>query len=117
MKIFKYILFLSILSGIFLVIYRQSDKTGFRRWWISFKTAAFIAAIVAGLIPTSTEVIEPDVPNNLTSIERVFSNQELDSLDANDPQVILAKEVPNLGELGKFGPGSKAKGRARQNAP
>jgi hypothetical protein len=29
MKILKSIVFLSILSGIFLVIYRQSDKKGF----------------------------------------------------------------------------------------
>ena len=55
MKILKYIVFLSILSGIFLVIYRQSDTTGLKRWWISFKTAAFIAAILAGLISPSTK--------------------------------------------------------------
>jgi hypothetical protein len=63
MKVLKYILFLSILSGIFLVIYRQSDKKGFRRWCIHFKTAVFVAAILAGLICPSTEAIESDVAN------------------------------------------------------
>ena len=37
------------------------------------------------------EAIEPDVPNNSTSIERVFSNQELDSLDDPNSQVVLVK--------------------------
>ena len=32
MKILKYLIFLSILCVIFSVIYRQSDKSGFRRW-------------------------------------------------------------------------------------
>ena len=91
MKILKYIVFLSILSGIFLVIYRQSDKKGFRRWWISFKMAAFIAATLASLITPSTEVIETYVPNNSPSTETVLSNQEFYSLEENDRQVILAK--------------------------
>lgn len=84
-------MFLSILSGIFLVIYRQSDKKGFRRWWISFKMAAFIAATLAGLITPSTEVIEAYVPNNSFSTETVLSNQEFYSLEENDRHVILAK--------------------------
>ena len=53
--------------------------------------AAFIAAILAGLIPPSTEAIEPDVFNNSPSIERVLSNQECNSLEKNDRQVILVK--------------------------
>lgn len=57
MKILKYIMFLSILSGLFLVIYRQSEKKGFRRWWISFRMAAFIAAILAGLIPDQVQAV------------------------------------------------------------
>lgn len=49
--------------------------------------------------------------------EKVLSDDEIESLTSNTEQIILAKEVPNSGELGKFGPGSKGKGRARQNAP
>ena len=64
MKILKYIIFLSILSGIFFVIYRQSDEKGFDRWWRSFKIAGLIAASAAGLIPGSTEAKEP--PSNLS---------------------------------------------------
>jgi hypothetical protein len=55
---------------------------------MSFKMAAFIAAILAGLIPINVEAIELDVPNNSSSIETVFSNQEFNSLGE---QVILAK--------------------------
>jgi putative component of toxin-antitoxin plasmid stabilization module len=73
MKILRYLIFLSILSGIFFVIYRQSDKKGFRKWWISFRMAAFIAAILAGLIPNPVEASETYIPSNSSSIsiERV----------------------------------------------
>jgi hypothetical protein len=91
MKILKYIIFVSILSSLFFLVYRQSDKTGFRRWWMSFKMSAFIAAILAGLIPSNVEAIELDVPNNSPSIETVFSNQEFNSLGEDSQQVILAK--------------------------
>ena len=43
MKIFKYIVFLSILTIIFFVIDQQSDEKGFLRWSISFKIAVLIA--------------------------------------------------------------------------
>ena len=78
MKILKYIIFISILSSLFFVIYRQSDKKGFRRWQISFKTAVLIAASVAGLIPVNSEAIEPPGNNN-----------------PDDGQVILAKADGN----------------------
>jgi hypothetical protein len=57
----------------FFVIYRQSDKKGFRKWWISFRMAAFIAAILAGLIPNPVEASETYIPSNSSSIsiERV----------------------------------------------
>lgn len=58
MKILRYLIFLSILSGIFFVIYRQSDENGFRRWWISFKIAVLIAASAAGLVSESAEAKE-----------------------------------------------------------
>lgn len=91
MKIFKYTIFLSILIGIFFVVYRQSDKKGFYKLWVSLKTATLIAAVLAGLITNPVEAIEPDVPNNSTSIERVLSNQELDSLDDLNSRVVLVK--------------------------
>ena len=73
-------MFLSILSGLFLVIYHQSDDKGLGRWWRSFKISILAAAIGAGLIPPSTEAIEPDVSNNSPSIERVILNQKQESL-------------------------------------
>jgi hypothetical protein len=72
MKILRYIILISSFSGIFLLVYRQSDKTSFPKWSMSFKTAAFIAAILAGLIPNPVKQIELDVPTNLPSISRVI---------------------------------------------
>lgn len=89
MKIFKYIVFISILSGIFFVIYRQSDEKGFRKWWISFKIAVLIAASAAGLIPANTEAIEPPANNNQIYQERLLSEQEFNSFEDNNGQVIL----------------------------
>ena len=60
MKIFKYIVFLSVLTGIFSLIYRQLNEKGLRKLRISFKTAVLVAAIVAGLIPVSTKAVEFD---------------------------------------------------------
>ena len=91
MKVLKYIIFLSILSGIFFLIYRQSDDKGFRKWWTSLRMAVLIAAILAGLIPNRVEAIEPRVSNNSPSIETVLSNQELDSLDNPNSRIILVK--------------------------
>ena len=91
MKILRYLIFLSILSGIFFLIYRQSDEKGFRRWWTSLKMATIIAAILAGLIPSPVQAIEPHVSNNSPSIERTLSNKELDLLDDPNSQAILVK--------------------------
>ena len=67
MKSLKYLLFLSILGGIFIRVYRQSDKKGFRRWWVCFKIAAQIAAGLVGLIPVCAQANENDFPNNSSS--------------------------------------------------
>jgi len=84
MKILRYIIFLSILSSIFFVIYRQSDEKGFRRWWISFKTAVLFAASVAGLIPLNTEAIESPGNNNQVYQERLLSDQKVILVKAGD---------------------------------
>ena len=84
MKILRYIIFLSILSGIFFVIYRQSDEKGFRRWWISFKTAVLFAASAAGLIPLNTEAIESPGNNNQVYQERLLSDQKVILVKAGD---------------------------------
>jgi hypothetical protein len=107
MKILKYIIFLSILSGIFFVVYHQSDKKGFGRVWMSLKMAAIIAAILAGLIPASTEAIEPSVNNNQVVHERVIGDREFNSLEDNDRHVILAK----TGDSAPSGPTSTGRGQ------
>ena len=83
MKIFKYIVFLSVLTGIFFLIYRQLNEKDLRKLWISFKTAVLVAAIVAGLIPVNTEAVEFD--------RKLYQD--------NDQKVILAK---NSGEVDAF---------------
>jgi hypothetical protein len=77
MKILRYLIFLSILSSIFFVIYRQSDQKGFRRWLISFKAAVLFAASAAGLIPLNTEAIESPGNNNQVYQERLLSDQKV----------------------------------------
>ena len=84
MKIFGYLIFLSILSGIFVLIYRQSDEKGFRRWWISFKIAVLTAAIAAGLIPLNTEAIESLGNNNQVYQERLLSDQKVSLVKTGD---------------------------------
>jgi hypothetical protein len=91
MRIFKYIVFISNLSGIFFVIYLYSDKKGFRRWWTSFKTAIIFSAIAVGLIPVNSEAIEPPGNNNQVYQERLLSDQEFNSFEDNDQKVILVK--------------------------
>jgi hypothetical protein len=91
MKILKYIIFLSILSGIFFVVYHQSDKKGFGRVWMFLKMAAVIAAILAGLIPANTEAIKPAGNNTQVYQERLLSEQEFNSFEDNNGQVLLAK--------------------------
>jgi hypothetical protein len=53
--------------------------------------AAFMAAILAGLIPTLAEAIKPPGNNNQVYHERLLSEQEFNSFEDNDGQVILAK--------------------------
>ena len=74
MKLLRYIIFVSILGSVFIIVYRQSDEKGLRRWWRCFKMAVIFAAIAAGLIPNSVEASEPYVPNNSPSTERVVKS-------------------------------------------
>ena len=77
MKIFRYLTFISILSGIFFIIYQKSDEKGLRKLWTSFKIAIYIAAVLAGLITTPAEAIEPPANNNQVYHERLLNDQEV----------------------------------------
>lgn len=89
MKILKYIIFLSILSRIFFVIYRKSDKRGFRKWMISFKTAVLFSATAAGLMPVNTDAIEPPGNNNQVYQERLLSDQEFNSFEDKNQKLLI----------------------------
>ena len=91
MKIFRYLIFISILCGIFFVIYQKCDEKGFRRWRTSFKTAIIFSAIAAGLITVNTKAIEPTGNNNQVYQERLLSDQEFNSFEDNHYKVILVK--------------------------
>lgn len=70
MKILRYLIFLSILSGICFGIYRQSDEKSFRRWWISLKIVVLIAASITGLVSESAEAKRVRVKFKLTKQEQ-----------------------------------------------
>ena len=50
MKFFRYLIFISVLTSLFVLIYKKSDKTGFKRWQSAFKTAFVTAAVVSGVV-------------------------------------------------------------------
>ena len=94
MKLFKYSIFLLILFGIFVVVYRNCNKKGFRRLFVSIKLAIIIAAILSGLIGENAEAVEHYGTTINPSMERVLSNEEFNLLDE---QVILVKAEGNPG--------------------
>ena len=91
MKIFRYLIFFSILCGIFFVIYQQCDEKGFRKWRTCFKAAVIIAASAANLMPVNIDAIEPPGNNNQVYQERLLSDQEFNSFEDKDQKVILVK--------------------------
>lgn len=98
MKGLKFLTFLSVLGGIFLIINYNSHHRGFYGICKSFKMAVLVATIISGLIsyPVGAEEIEYYFPNNSSAMEKVLlSNQEFNSLDDKNLQVILAKSKVN----------------------
>lgn len=106
MKNFRYLIFISILSSVFVGLYRQSEKTGFRRFWTSFKGATVIAAILAGLLPNPAPM-EASENRPSTSIERLVGTprcgfkpdpnqsqptKQIVSLISEDPGLVRAAE-------------------------
>ena len=77
------------MCSIFFVIFRQSDKKGFYRWSISFKTAITFSAIAAGLIVP----VNPELLGNNSQVyqERLLSDQEFNLFENNDQRVIFVK--------------------------
>jgi hypothetical protein len=91
MKLLKFVIFLSSLGSIFLIVYHNSDNKGLRRVRISFRTAIIIASSLASLSSKGAEATEFSVRNSQVVHERLVSNQEFNSLEENDRQVILVK--------------------------
>ena len=108
MRILKYIMFISILSGLFFIVWKRSEQKGFRRWWSSFRRAVFLAAILTGLINDPIKAFEPPESNNGVYQERI-RDQEY-ALWENDKKVVMAKGggsgniSPSPGLIGQPGP-------------
>lgn len=85
-----------IVFGIFVVVYRNCNKKGFHRLFVSIKLAIIIAAIPSGLIGENEEAVEHYGTIINLSIKR--------------PLKIFG------GDQSKFGPGARAKASARRNA-
>ena len=126
MKVLKYIAFFSILSGIFFVIYRRSDKRGLTRWWKSFKIAVLIAASAAGLVSDHAKAAEPFRNNSPVYQEKLCSDQRFNSVEDNYQRIILVKtgdSVPSLptssgrGHQPNSFPTPGSKGRPIRNVP
>lgn len=56
-----------------------------------FKIGGFIATSAAGLIPVNTKAMELPGNNYQVYQERLFSDQNFNSLEDNDQKVILVK--------------------------
>lgn len=96
MRILKYVVFFSIFSGIFLMIYRTSTNKGFDRFWTSLKLAVIIGGILSGLISSPVETEKYHVNSTSTSMERLMNLSG--------------------GNQSKFGPGARGKSDARKNS-
>lgn len=77
----KQILFLITFIGIFIYIYRESDKRGLVRWIESLKFAIMLAAISSGLIPgiaQESKTVDPNTSsrNASSQIGRVINSEE-----------------------------------------
>lgn len=90
MKVLKYIVFISILSGIFFIVWKKSDQKGFQRCWSSFRKAVLLAALITGLINDPIRALQPPENNNNPHQERI-RDQEYSLLENNDGKVIMAK--------------------------
>ena len=84
------------MSGIVLVLYRNCDRKGFDRLYVSIKMAILIAGTLAGLIPGPAEAANPRVSNDSPPMERIVNLSG--------------------GDQSNFGPGARAKADARRNA-
>ena len=76
MRILKYLLFFSFIVGFFLIMYRQSDEKGFRKWRNSLQIAIIISATAAGLIPVNPEPKELPGNDNQVYHEKLVSKHE-----------------------------------------
>ena len=85
-----------MLVGLFLILYRNCDKKGFDRLYVSIKMAILIAGTLAGLIVGPVEATNPRVSNNSPPMERIFNLSG--------------------GDQSKFDPGAKTKADTRRNA-
>lgn len=102
MRIFKYILFCSVLSSVFFIIFKQvRNEKGFKRWLISFKIAVIFAASVSGLISIDLDNTEFSIDNNTIYQEKVLVTKEYNALVDKSKRIILVKRADASTGIGK----------------
>ena len=89
MKILRYVLFISILVSLFFIIYNQTNnnKKSFGKWSAALKTTFFVAAILAGLIPTRAG-LTPTFPETFGNSNQAFHER---LISQHSKEIILAK--------------------------
>lgn len=75
-KKIKPIIFLTTFIGIFIYIYRESDKRGFVRWIDTLKLAIMLVAVLLGLIPSIAQESKTVGSSTSSQIERVINSEE-----------------------------------------
>lgn len=86
MRIFKPLIFISTLTSIFFIIYKQSNRRNPKKLWAYFKLSLYLDAILTGLINVNREEIKSFVNDNQLNQEIILAKR--DSTGTNLPSNI-----------------------------
>ena len=97
-KLHRFVIFLLIFQVVFFIIYRNSDRQGFKKLRQSFRNAIVVAVVLASFSYTNTKVSVSSVRDNSAVREKLLSKRQFNLLEKNDLDVILVKgyEGPSI---------------------